>query len=104
MTEDSTQTNQSDFSRMNAGKLTAFCKTCNRITAQQYLGLEFSSRKVASRCLECRNTNFQDEDPERWRGRNRKEAKTPLQEIQDEKSKIFGQQPGASSDSEGDPL
>ena len=90
MTEDSTPITESDFSKMKTGIITAFCKTCNRITQQNYLGLELSSRKIASRCLECKNTNFQEEDPERWRNRNKKEVKTPLKEIEEEKKKIFG--------------
>ncbi len=103
MTEDSARITESDFSKMNTGTITAFCKTCNRITRQKYLGLEFSSRKIASRCLECKNTNFQEEDPERWRNRNKKVVKTPLKEIEEEKKKIFGspaQSPAA--DDQGD--
>jgi hypothetical protein len=90
MTEDSARITESDVSKPNARIITAFCKTCNKITQQNYLGLELSSRKIASRCLECKNTNFQEEDPERWRNRNKKEAKTPLKEIEEEKKKIFG--------------
>lgn len=102
MTEVPPHTAESDFSKMNSGIVTVFCKTCNKVTEQKYLGLELSSRKVASRCLECKNTNFQEEDPERWRNRNKKDVKIPLKEIEEEKNKIFGQpsQSNASADPE----
>jgi hypothetical protein len=90
MTEDSPHIAESDFSRMSTGIVAVLCKKCNRITKQKYLGLEFSSRKVASRCLECSTTNFQEEDPDRWRNRKKKDAELSLKEIEDEKSKIFG--------------
>jgi hypothetical protein len=103
MTEGSTRTAESDFSRMNAGIVTAFCKKCNRITKQNYLGLEFNSRKVASRCVECRHTNFQEDEPERRRNRSKKEAKPPLKEVEEEKRQIFGSpaQSPATNDQEG---
>lgn len=104
MTEGSPPIGPTDPCNMDPGTVEIFCKACNKITKQKYLGLESSSRKVASRCLECKNTNFQEEDPERWRNRNKKNAKSPLKEIEEEKSKIFGppseQNPSIDQDNE----
>lgn len=96
MTADPPHSGESNISKTNSGIVTVFCKTCNKVTQQKYLGLELSSRKVATRCLECKNTNFQEEDPERWRNRNKKDIKAPLKEIEEEKNKIFGQPAGSN--------
>ena len=37
-----------------------YCTVCKKITEQNYVGLEFYSRKVAGRCQVCRHTNFDE--------------------------------------------
>ncbi len=103
MAETSLSPIESDYSRMNLGMVTIYCKTCKKITEQNYLGLEFYSRKIASRCLSCKDTNFQEEDMQRWRNRVKKD-KTPLKEIEEEKAKIFGSDRSTETNAEDDLL
>jgi len=90
MGEDIAHSAESDFSMVNVGIVKIYCKECKKTTSQNFLGLEFYSRKIASRCLECRGTNFQEEVIDHWRNRAKKEVKVPVKEIEEEKIKIFG--------------
>ena len=66
-----------------------FCKTCNKTTEQEYVGLEFYTRKIASRCIDCRHTNFHEEEWVSAKNRNKKAIKIPLKKMEEEKNKIF---------------
>lgn len=90
MTESPFQIEKSDLSKLNTGKIKIFCAICNRITEQNYLGLEVYSRRVASRCAICNYTNFDKNDLGYKKNPNKNDPKNSVKEIEKEKIKIFG--------------
>lgn len=79
-----------DLSKMNAGKIKIFCATCNKITEQNYLGLEVSSRMIASRCIVCNHTNFDKDDLGYRKNLNNNVPRNSMKEIEKEKISVLG--------------